>query len=178
MIQYRVNAGFIPAEHWVHDPREGGGRILGEACHFVDLAHFLAGAPPVRVYAESITGDSRFRADDNVLIQLKFADGSIASILYTAMGDHAVSKEFIEVFGESKVARLDDFRRLELYDKSGRRRVRSANQDKGFDQEIALFLKAVRTGDEAPIPFKESVATTRATLAATESLRTGLPQSL
>ena len=178
MIQYRVNAGFIPAEHWVHDPREGGGRILGEACHFVDLAHFLAGAPPVRVYAESITGDSRFRADDNVLIQLKFADGSIANILYTAMGDHAVSKEFIEVFGEGKVARLDDFRRLELYDKSGRRRVRSANQDKGFDQEIALFLKAVRTGDEAPIPFKESVATTRATLAATESLRTGLPQSL
>ena len=178
MIQYRVNAGFIPAEHWVHDPREGGGRILGEACHFVDLAHFLAGAPPVRVYAESITGDSRFRADDNVLIQLKFADGSIASILYTAMGDHAVSKEFIEVFGEGKVARLDDFRRLELYDKSGRRRVRSANQDKGFDQEIALFLNAVRTGDEAPIPFKESVATTRATLAATESLRTGLPQSL
>ena len=76
MIQYRVNAGFIPPEHWVHDPREGGGRILGEACHFVDLAQFLAGAPPVRVHAESITGDSRYRTDDNALLQVKFADGS------------------------------------------------------------------------------------------------------
>ena len=173
VMHYRINAGVIPPEHWIHDPREGGGRILGEGCHFVDLCQHLAGAPPTRVFAECIAGDTRFRGDDNVAITLRFADGSVATLLYTAMGDSRQGKEFLEVFGEGRAARLDDFRTLEL--QSGGRTVRekSANQDKGFEEEMRRFLAAVRTGGEMPVPWEQLAGTTRASLAAVESLRTG-----
>ena len=177
-ILYRINAGYIPADHWIHDPVEGGGRILGEACHFVDLAQHLAGAPPVRVFAEAIAGDSRYRADDNVSLTLRFRDGSVATILYCATGDSSVSKERIEVFGEGRVAILDDFRSLALTRDGRTKREKAANQDKGFEQEMKRFLDAVRTGSEPPIPFEEAAATTRATLAALESLATGKPQPI
>jgi len=175
VMHYRVNAGFIPPEHWVHDPREGGGRILGEACHFVDLCQHLAGAPPTRVFAECIAGDTRYRGDDNVAITLRFADGSIATVLYTAVGDARQGKEYLEVFGEGRMATLDDFRELRLCADGRTTRQRSASQDKGFREEMRRFLEAVRTGGPMPIPFDELAATTRATLGAVESLRTGMP---
>ena len=173
VMHYRVNAGFIPGDHWIHDPGEGGGRILGEGCHFIDLCHHLAGALPTRVFAESIAGDSRFRGDDNVAITIRFADGSIATVLYTAMGDSRQGKEYLEVFGEGRMAVLDDYRTLAL-SKGGRtERKKSANQDKGFEEEMRRFLKAAQSGGEMPIPFEQLVGSTRATLAAVESLRTG-----
>jgi predicted dehydrogenase len=178
VMHYRVNAGYVPPEHWAHDPREGGGRILGEACHFIDLCHHLAGALPTRVFAESIAGDSRYRSDDNVAITLRFADGSIATILYTAMGDSSQAKEHLEVFGEGKMAVLEDFRSLALSGRGRKRRARSANQDKGFRAEMRLFLEAVKRGGEMPIPFAESLASSRATLSAVVSLRTGNPVPL
>jgi predicted dehydrogenase len=178
VMRYRINAGFIPSDHWVHDPVEGGGRILGEVCHFVDVLQYLAGAPPVRVHAESISGSERYRGDDNVLLSLRFGDGSVGTIVYTAMGDARFPKEHIEVFGEGRVAALDDFRTLQLVRDGSVKRMRSANQDKGFREEIRRFLEAVKHGGPWPIPFEQSVATTRATLAALESLRTGTPQAL
>jgi predicted dehydrogenase len=178
VMHYRVNAGFIPSEHWIHDPREGGGRILGEACHFVDLLHHLAGAPPTRVFAEAIAGDSRYRADDNVAITLRFADGSIGTLLYTALGDSSQGKEYLEVYGEGRTAILDDFRSLRLVRRGRVARRRAANQDKGFVEEMRRFLAAVRAGGPMPIPFEESAASTRATLAAVGSLRTGAPAEL
>jgi len=178
VMHYRVNAGFIPADHWIHDPNEGGGRIRGEACHFIDLCHHLAGARPTRVFAECIAGDARFRGDDNVAITLRFADGSIATLLYTSMGDSRQGKEYLEVFGEGRIARLDDFRSLELQAGGRSQRQRSANQDKGFEEEMRRFLAAVRQGGEMPIPYRELVGTTRATLAAVASLRTGAPVDL
>ncbi len=173
VMTYRVNAGFIPGEHWVHDPVEGGGRILGEVCHFVDLLQHLAGALPVQVQATSIDGDSRFRGDDNLIATLRFGDGSIGSVLYTAMGDGKLSKEYLEVFGEGRVAILEDFRRLELTAGGRTKTLKSANQDKGFDEEIRRYFAAVRSGSELPIPFRQSEATTRACLAIQEALRTG-----
>lgn len=175
VMHYRVNAGFIPPEHWVHDPVEGGGRILGEGCHFIDLLHFLAGSKPVRVYAESIGGGSRFRGDDNVAITLRFADGSIGTVTYTAAGDGALGKEYLEVYGEGGVAILDDFRTLVLARNRKQEKVKAANQDKGFEEEMKRFVAAAKSGGEMPIPFDQLAATTRATIAAVESLRSGGP---
>jgi polar amino acid transport system substrate-binding protein len=145
-------------------------------CHFVDLLQHLAGAPPRRVFAESIAGDTRYRGDDNVSLTLRFADGSVASIVYTAAGDSRVPKEYLEVFGEGRVAILQDFRTLSLTRDGGTRKFRSANQDKGFEEEMRRFLAAVRSGGPPPIPFEQSLATTRATFAALASLRSGQPQ--
>ena len=178
VMHYRVNAGFIPPDHWVHDPVEGGGRLLGEGCHFVDLMHSLAGAPPVRVQAESIPGAGRFRADDNVVVTTRFADGSVGTLTYTSMGDARLAKENLEVFSEGKVALLDDYRALRLLGGGAEKKSKSANQDKGFDTEIRLFLEAVTAGSPMPIPFEASVGTTRITLAALESLRSGEAQEL
>jgi len=178
VMSYRINAGLIPREHWVHDPVEGGGRILGEACHFVDLLHALAGAPPVRVFAECIAGGARFRGDDNVVATLRFADGSVGTVTYTAAGDDRVAKERLEVFGEGGVAILDDFRSLELARGGRTRSERAANQDKGFTEEMRRFLAAVRAGGPMPIRFEESLASSRATLAIVESLRSGAPVDL
>jgi predicted dehydrogenase len=176
VMQYRINAGAIPPEHWIHDPVEGGGRILGEVCHFVDLLQHLAGAPPRRVFAESIAGDTRYRGDDNLSLTLRFADGSLATVVYTAAGDPRIPKEYLEVFGEGRGAILEDFRTLSLTRDGGTRKLRSANQDKGFEEEMRRFLAAVGTGGPPPIPFEQSLATTRATLAALSSLRSGQPQ--
>jgi len=178
VMHYRVNAGLIPNDHWVHDPREGGGRILGEGCHFIDLCQHLAGAPPTRVFAEGIAGDTRYRGDDNVVITLRFADGSVASVLYTAAGDGRQGKEHLEVFGEGRQAALDDFRTLTLAAGGRAKRQSSSGQDKGFAEEMRRFLRSVREGGEMPIPFGQLVATTRATLAAAQSLRTGAPVTL
>jgi predicted dehydrogenase len=175
VMHYRVNAGFIPAEHWVHDPVEGGGRILGEGCHFVDLLHFLAGARPVRVFAESIGAGSRFRGDDNVAITIRFADGSVGTVTYTAAGDATLGKEYLEVYGEGAVAILDDFRTLQLVKNRKTEKLKAANQDKGFDEEMKRFVAAAKAGAAMPIPFEELTASTRATIAAVESLQRGGP---
>jgi polar amino acid transport system substrate-binding protein len=176
LMHYRVNAGFLPPDHWQHDPLEGGGRIMGECCHFIDVLQFLAGSRPVSVHAESIPGDSRYRGDDNVSLTIRFADGSVGTLLYTSMGDARLPKEYLEVFGEGRVARLSDYRTLELIANGSGRTSKSANQDKGFAEELRQFMQAVRDGTEMPIPFEQSEATTRTTLAALESLSTGLPQ--
>jgi predicted dehydrogenase len=178
VMHYRVNAGFLPSDHWVHDPVEGGGRLLGEGCHFVDLLHSLAGARPTRVFAECIGGGSRYRGDDNVAVTLRFADGSIGTLTYTALGDPSLGKESLEVYGEGGQAILDDFRTLLLARGRKTERMRAANQDKGFGLEMRRWVAAVADGGPPPIPFEELAATTRATLAAAESLRTGAPVDL
>jgi predicted dehydrogenase len=178
VMLYRVNAGFLPREHWVHDPVQGGGRILGEACHFVDLLHHLAGAPPTRVFAECIAGGARYRGDDNVAITLRFSDGSVGTLLYTALGDDRLPKERLEVYGEGGIAILEDFRSLELARGGRVRRERSASQDKGFVEEMRRFLAAIRAGGPMPIPFEQSLASSRATLGVLDSLRTGAPVAL
>jgi len=168
-LNYRVNAGFLPADHWLHDPVQGGGRILGEVCHFVDLLCFLTGYSVLEVETRSLPNPGRY-SNDNVVCSLRFADGSQGTISYLANGDKAYSKERIEVFGGGRVAVLEDFRRLEL-GRGGRTQViRSLlRQDKGHRGEWEAFAKAIQTGGTSPIPFGEVAATMLATFALEES---------
>jgi predicted dehydrogenase/threonine dehydrogenase-like Zn-dependent dehydrogenase len=170
----RVNAGRLAGDHWLHDPEEGGGRLVGEGCHFVDLLAHLACSPPRTVFATAVAQPDRsIESSDTVSAVLRFANGSVATLAYTGGGDTRLPKERFEVFGGGSAAVLDDFRRLEVY-RGGRRTVTKSAQDKGHQAELAAFAAATR--GEADAPAAESyLASTRATLALAESLRTGLP---
>ena len=170
MIQMRINAGAIDADHWVHSASEGGGRLLGEACHFIDLARFLVAEPIAAVSAEAAqvtTGTS-----DDATIALRFADGSIANIVYTARGNTGASKERIEAHAGGASYILEGFRSLEVM---GDNRIASwkGPQDKGFKGSIAAFIAAVIAGGPAPIDEAELIETSAATIAVLDSLRTG-----
>jgi len=172
-LHYRVNAGFIPADHWLNDPQQGGGRIIGEVCHFVDFMTFLIGAPPVEVQAHSLANPGRY-SNDNVVSQVRFADGSEGTISYLANGDKSYSKERLEVFGGGAVAVLEDFRRLELIGRGPKKVFRSfLRQDKGHVGEWQAFVDAIRNGAPSPIPFSEIATTMLATFAIEESRATG-----
>jgi predicted dehydrogenase/threonine dehydrogenase-like Zn-dependent dehydrogenase len=177
-VHYRVNAGFLPSDHWLNDPLQGGGRILGEVCHFVDFLCFLTSSAPVEVETRSLPNPGQY-SNDNVVCSLRFADGSQGTISYLANGDKSYSKERIEVFGGGNVAVLEDFRRLELV-RSGRKRVFRAllRQDKGHRGEWQAFIKAIQTGEESPIPFREIVNTMLATFAVEESRCLGQPAAV
>lgn len=169
-LNYRINAGYLPPDHWVNDREQGGGRILGELCHFVDLLMFFAGSPIVEVEARRIGSSARY-SGDNVLASLRFANGSQGSISYQASGDRSISKERIEIFGGGSTAVLEDFRRLELA-RNGRKKVFRSRwkQDKGHGAEWAAFTASTRRRGEPPIPFEDLVCSTLATLCVEESL--------
>jgi predicted dehydrogenase/threonine dehydrogenase-like Zn-dependent dehydrogenase len=172
-LHYRVNAGYVPPDHWVNDPEQGGGRIRGEVCHFVDFLTFLAGAPAIEVQTRSLANLGRY-SGDNVFISLQFANGTQGSISYLANGDKSYSKERVEVFGGGAVAVLEDFRRLELVRQGRKQAFRSRlRQDKGHRGEWEAFTSAIRGGGQAPISFHEIVASTFATLRAAESQSSG-----
>jgi predicted dehydrogenase/threonine dehydrogenase-like Zn-dependent dehydrogenase len=173
VMHYRVNAGFIPPDHWVHDPEQGGGRIRGEVCHFVDFLTYLSGAPPVSVQALPLSHSGAY-SDDNVVATLRFGNGSLATIHYVANGDKSFSKERVEVFGGGAVAVLEDFRRLELV-RSGKKRVAESRlaQDKGHRGEWQAWAEAIIGKRAEPIPFDEIVASTLATLRIAESRAAG-----
>ena len=173
VLHYRINAGYLPPDHWVNDREQGGGRILGEVCHFVDLLMFLAASPIVEVAARPIGTSSRYSCD-NVLVSLHFANGSEGTISYLANGDRSFSKERIEVFGGGSTAVLEDFRRLELMRNGNKQTIRSRwRQDKGHVAEWAAFVAAVQQPGKPAIPFQEIVCSTLATLRIDESAATG-----
>lgn len=161
----RVNAGRIPGSVWVHHPEEGGGRIIGEACHFIDLMTFWAGALPVRVSAHAIGPDGGYRRDDNVVIGLSFKDGSVGTLIYTAMGDPSVCKERYEVYGQGKVAVIDNWRTLTLTSRGKAKTTRALRADKGHAAELDAFVESCRTRSPSPISWVEIEAVTRATFA-------------
>ena len=172
-MHYRVNAGYLPLDHWLHNPQQGGGRIIGEGCHFVDFLTYLAGAPPVAVTAASLPDGGRYR-QDNVVLTFEFPNGSVGTLSYLANGDKAVPKERLEVFAGGRVAVLDDFRTLETT-YSGRSRTHKSRlrQDKGHRAEWQVFAKAIAEGDSPPIVYEDLLGVTRATFAAVEALRVG-----
>ena len=174
-IHYRVNAGYIPVDHWVNDPEQGGGRILGEVCHFVDFLCFLAGACPIEVEAQTVGNPGQYSMD-NVVASLKFANGTLGTISYLANGDKSASKERVEVFGGGSVAILEDFRRLELV-RNGRKQITRARwgQDKGHKAEMQALVDALRGKTPPPIPFEQVVGSTLATLRLQNSCQTGQP---
>jgi predicted dehydrogenase len=175
MLTCRVNAGFIPRDHWTQDQAQGGGRLLGEVCHFIDLLYFLAGSPVRQVSARALPDAGRY-SQDNLAITLEFADGSLGTISYVASGDRSFGKEALEVFGGGLAARMDDYRSLTLrhgatrIDQSARLRV-----DKGHRAEWQALAAHLLGRAPAPIAFADIVHSTRATLAARRSLESGAP---
>ncbi|HZP18330.1 MAG TPA: bi-domain-containing oxidoreductase [Terriglobales bacterium] len=169
-VHYRINSGPLPRDNWILDPEQGGGRILGEVCHFVDFLSFLCGAPPISVHARSVPGVH----ERDVVATLEFADGSLGTISYLCSGDRVFSKERVEVFGGGRVAALEDFRRLELVCHGRKQTFRSwLRQEKGHAAEWQAFADSVRSGSPSPIAFGEIAATTLATIRIAESLRSG-----
>jgi predicted dehydrogenase len=170
---YRVNAGFIPANHWTQDPAIGGGRIIGEACHFIDVLTFLVGEAPVSVMAHALPNNGKY-SEDNVSMTFSFADGSIGVVDYLANGDKSMPKERLEVFCGGMVAVLDDYVSLTTV-KDGKKKVESGAQDKGWRGEMAAFAESLKAGNETPIPYEHLIAVTKSTFAAIESIRSKTP---
>ena len=175
-IHYRVNAGRVPRGHWAVDPKEGGGRIIGEVCHLIDFIHFITGSLTTRVFAEAISSSNRdVNNEDSVFITLRLADGSNGSIAYLAEGDSAQPKERIEIFGGGKSFVIDDFRSASAWQNGRETKTKLRAQDKGQKDEVRAVCAVVREGKPAPIPLDDLATTTRATFRVLESLRTGLP---
>jgi predicted dehydrogenase/threonine dehydrogenase-like Zn-dependent dehydrogenase len=170
-VHYRVNAGYIPLNHWTQDPAIGGGRIIGEGCHFIDLITFLVGEAPIAVTAYTLPDGGKYR-EDNVSMTFTFADGSIGVVDYLANGDKSFPKERVEVFCGGAVSVLDDFVSLQTV-RDGRKSTARGAQDKGHVAEWKAFARSIREGGEPPIPYDQLIGVTKATFAAVESLRTG-----
>ncbi|PKN86633.1 MAG: alcohol dehydrogenase, partial [Chloroflexi bacterium HGW-Chloroflexi-7] len=152
MINYRVNAGFLPSHHWLHDAQQGGGRIIGEGCHFIDFVIWMAGSLPTEVSAQALPDGGKYH-QDNCLITLRFENGSMASVSYLANGNKNFAKERVEVFGAGKIGVLDDFRSLEMVSEGKRQMIHSRlKQDKGHQAAWQAFTKAITSGASAPIP--------------------------
>jgi len=171
LINYRINAGMLPKDHWLLDSKQGGGRIIGEVCHFIDFISYFAQAKLVRVYSESLSG-SKTVSNDNIIATLKYEDGSVGSISYFAVGDKDFPKERIEIFGDEKVCVINDFREA-IFSSDGKQTKRKMAQDKGYKNEIQSFFDAIKNGKPSPIPFEQIVETTLATFAINESINTG-----
>ncbi len=175
-ISCRVNAGAVPPESWVLDPIEGGGRIIGEVCHFIDLICYLTGALPRRVFAESLAGPGHPALErDSVTITLRMSDDSVGVIHYLAGGDASLPKEYIEMFGGQRAAVLDNFRSLTLHQGNRIRRRRLVNQAKGHAEEVAAFVRSLEFGGPMPIDFETLMAVTQTTFLIHRSLDIGAP---
>lgn len=174
-VHCTVNAGPVPPEHWVHDPEQGGGRIIGEVCHFVDLIQYLTGSLPARVYAETL-GSGGYKASDNVVVTLKMSNGSISSITYVSGGEKRYPRERVEVFGGSAVGVIENFKAA-TFTRRGRTQ-RTGNWlsvDRGHRGEIQVLVDVVRKGGAPPVSFEEYIYTSLATFGIEDSLRQGVP---
>ncbi|MBN2181530.1 MAG: bi-domain-containing oxidoreductase [Sedimentisphaerales bacterium] len=169
-ISLTVNAGQIPAEHWIQDPERGGGRIIGEGCHFIDLLSYIA-ANPVHAVSAMTVGDGPAVREDMMSMILYFADGSIGSINYFANGSKRYPKEILEIFNDGRILKTENFRVTRGYGFSGFRKFRTLRQDKGHKNEIKAFIDGIHTGSEPLIPFEQLANVTHSTFAAVESAR-------
>ena len=170
-LVYTVNAGYIPPAHWTQDPSIGGGRIIGEGCHFVDFLRFLVGYPIVDVVARKMENLRNAALEDVMSITLTFADGSLGTVHYFANGNKRFPKERVEVFGDGRVLVLDNFRSLTGYGWPKFRKQRLRRQDKGHNAEIEAFIARIQQGGTWLIPWEELEEVTLATFQATENAR-------
>lgn len=166
---YRVNGGQIPSNTWIQDKQLGGGRILGEMCHFIDFLIFMNGSLPTRVFAAAMQDPNDL--DDTLCVNLSFENGSIGTINYFSNGAKSVPKEYIEIYKGGATALLNDFKALEIHGRGTLVRKKLLNQDKGQKVMVERFVKAIRGIGESPIPLRETYATTMATFNVLESLR-------
>lgn len=159
-INYRINAGKVAANHWINDPEIGGGRIIGEACHFIDLCRFIADSPIKKITANALSSANHIQ--DTVSISMAFENGSIASISYFSNGSKKLPKEYLEVFSGEQSIIIDDFKTSTIFGKA-KHKTKLAQQDKGHQQEVTAFLEALTQGKPLPISFEECYESTKAT---------------
>jgi polar amino acid transport system substrate-binding protein len=168
---YRINAGAIPKETWIQDPEIGGGRILGEVCHFIDYLTYLNGSLPIKISAAALPDANQLNDTLNILIQ--FQNGSNGVIGYYANGSKAMTKEYVEVFSAGMSATLNDFKELKIFGKGKPKKDKLLNQNKGQKEMVNAFVNGLLNDGKAPIPFQEIVAVTKASFKALESIRRG-----
>lgn len=179
LLNYRINAGFIPKESPYQDDKIGKGRIIGEVCHFIDLMAYVTGANPTDVFAVSAqNGGQHYLNSDNVQISVKLSDGSIGNITYAANGGNGLPKERLEVFSGGVSFVVDDFKRVERYSDGRVKKLYKGAQDKGHRNEIRTFVDRYIGGNDLSSDFETAVAVTRATFAALKSLSSGSPQKI
>jgi predicted dehydrogenase/threonine dehydrogenase-like Zn-dependent dehydrogenase len=177
VVNIRVNAGLISKDHWIQQSEIGGGRIVGEICHFIDLMQYFTDSEPVMVFAESIsTTNDKIVPEDNIAIVIKFSNGSVGNLTYLANGDKSMPKENIEVFGAGKIGVINDFRSGSIF--SGNKIMKLKSNGKGHKEEVESFLNIVREGKESPISFRSICLTTITTFKILDSLYTSLPQKI
>lgn len=176
VIHYRVNAGFVPADHWVHSKDEGGSRVIGEICHFVDFMQFVTLANPTRVFAERVSGNNRSVVnDDNIVITLKFTDGSIGDITYSASGDKAFSRERIEIFCEGMAIISTDFRETVCH-RSGKKTVfKTFKQEIGYREELQHFSDVLTGKAGSLITSSDIFLSTQSVFSINKSIRQNSP---
>ncbi|BCA57128.1 putative Oxidoreductase, alcohol dehydrogenase-like protein [Nitrospira sp. KM1] len=170
---YRVNAGTIAPTHWIQDPSIGGGRIIGEACHFIDFMQAVCGARPISIHAVRIASHTSGISEDQTILSMTFKDGSIGTLVYTAGGDAAIPKERFEAFGDGKAVILDDFTTTEFWEGGTKKRHKTAVRDKGFQEEMRQFTEAVVGAGRSGPTFEEIYAVTRTCLLALSAQKTG-----
>ena len=176
VINYRVNAGFVPADHWVHSEEEGGSRIIGEICHFVDLMQFLTKSNPTRVYAERISGNNKTSLNsDNLTIALKFADGSIGNLIYSASGDKAFSREHIEIFWEGRTIVINDFKETVFHFSGKKKKFKTSNQEIGYKEELQHFFGVIIGKSPLELTPEEIFYSTATVFKINNSLEKNLP---
>ena len=174
LMSYRINAGFIPKESWIQDIKEGGGRIIGEGCHFIDLLQNICGAKPIDVYAAgSFCNNEQHMNKDNMIITIRFADGSVGNIIYASDGNSKLSKERLEIFGDGSSFVIDDFKSAVFMSNGKTENIKLKTQDKGHSAILSAFIGMAEGKGETPVPFDEAVSTTKATFAVLESLGLG-----
>ena len=176
-MHYRINAGFIPTDNWIQDPECGGGRVIGEICHFIDLLSYLSGARPVKVHAEALSmPNDRFRSDDNLQLVIRFSNGSVGTINYVASGNEAVPKEFIEIIGGGLVIQMNDFRTLTIAGDKGLQMDKKRGQNKGHGKMLELWSHYLTADLGSPIAFDSLFETSMTIFEILESLSSGKPR--
>jgi len=188
---YRVNCGMIPPDSWFQDVEVGGGRIIGEVCHFIDTLTYITGSQPISVYASAMKDPNHFNDtvnislthasamkdpnhfNDTVNISLTHRDGSISTISYFANGEKSLPKEKLEIYGHGCVAILDDFKKLTIHAQGKKKVKKLASQDKGQKEEITQFIDSIVKGKGEVIPFNELFNTSLVTFKIIESIQTG-----
>jgi predicted dehydrogenase len=165
-LNMTVNAGIIPPEHWTQDGEAGGGRILGEACHFIDLLRHVSGSQIKDVQTMLGTGAGPQNPPDTALISMRFVDGSVGAIQYFPNGHKDFPKERLDVFVGGRVLHLDNYRRLDGFGWPDFTTDKPWSQDKGHKEQVIAFLSAIREGKPSPIPFDEIIEATQATFKA------------
>jgi predicted dehydrogenase/threonine dehydrogenase-like Zn-dependent dehydrogenase len=168
---YRINAGAIPKDTWIQDMEIGGGRVLGEVCHFIDYLTYLNGSLPTKISASALPDANQLNDTLNILIQFK--NGSSGVVAYYANGSKSLTKEYVEVFSAGLSATLNDFKELKIYGKGKPKKSKILNQNKGQKEMVNAFVSGLLSDGKAPIPFDEIVAVTKASFKVLESIKQG-----